>query len=94
MYNYGKKCVTERRIIMTETAKIVKILWKALMNLSIENDADNIEDQVSVKIGSNSDNTQSFSLTKSELTEFVNDQISTFDFVNEKLCVLSELDPI
>ena len=64
---------------MTETAKIVKILWKALMNLSIENDADNIEDQVSVKIGSNSDNTQSFSLTKSELTEFVNDQISTFD---------------
>lgn len=81
MYNYGKKYVTERRIIMTETAKIVKMLWKALMNLSVENDADNdnIEDQVSVKIGSASDNTQSFSLTKSELTEFVNDQISTFD---------------
>ena len=81
MYNYGKKYVTERRIIMTETAKIVKMLWKALMNLSVENDADNdnIEDQVSVKIGSASENTQSFSLTKSELTEFVNDQISTFD---------------
>lgn len=66
---------------MAETTKIVKMLWKALMNLSIgNNDANNIEDQVSIRIRSASNNTQSFSLSKSELTEFVNNQVSTFSY--------------
>ncbi|WP_367329442.1 hypothetical protein [Limosilactobacillus sp.] len=50
---------------MAETTKIVKMLWKALMNLSIgNNDANNIEGQVSIRIRSASNNTQSFSLWK------------------------------
>lgn len=63
---------------MADTTKIVEMLWKALANFSIENDMDNIENKIFVRIGSTSKNIQNFSLTKPELIEFVNDQVSAF----------------
>ena len=63
---------------MADTTKIVEMLWKALANFSIENDMDNIENKIFVRIGSTSKNIQNFTLTKPELIEFVNDQVSAF----------------